>query len=213
MRDVAIKSICNKLIKQHNINLSEVVALDFYARGGDWQTQYYASQVKKIYAWEIESQFESQLKQNLPSSAEIKIGNSFELASSKESFFDMVVLDNPQGCYGNKNEYCEHFESLPLALNLLKESGGIIVFNVKATPWSYDDKKEWQFRRNSFYNLKDSSSLSEEFLFNFYKDFFHTRGYETVFSFWDKRPQEDGLYAFTVQLTKQKNEHHQKHNQ
>ena len=168
MKDTAIKQICSMLIDRYHINLSDKVALDFFAREGDWQTQYYADKVKKVHAWEINPKHEQALKRNLPENTDITIGNSFILAKQSNNFFDMVVLDNPQGCYGENKMYCEHFEALELSLNLLKKSGGLLVFNVKTQPFRYSDKKQWQKRRNNFYLLEDCSYLSEEFIFNFY---------------------------------------------
>ena len=73
MREIAIKRICNKLVNQYGIKLNDKVALDFFAREGDWQTQHYADKVKKVYAWEINPQHEQSLKRNLPASANVSI--------------------------------------------------------------------------------------------------------------------------------------------
>lgn len=202
MRNVAIKKICSKLHDHYKVDLGNMVVLDFFARAGDWQTQYFAKRVKKVYAWEIDSKFEKDLRENLPANSDITIGNSFDLAKNKNNFFDMVVLDNPQGCYGDNNSYCEHFEALPLIFTLLREEGGVVIFNMKTQPFSYSDKREWQARRNEFYNLSDCSNLKKDFVFAFYQEFFKERGYETEFMFWEKRPQEDGLYAVTARLRK-----------
>ena len=200
MRDIAIKKICNKLVNQYNIKLHDKIALDFFAREGDWQTQYYANKVKKIYAWEIESEYEQNLKNNLPDNATIMIDNSFALAEQTNNKFDIIVIDNPQMCFGKNNQYCEHFEAIELCLNLLAKESGILIFNIKTKPFDYDDKLEWQKKRNKFYSLEDSSFLTTEFVFDFYKNYFDIRGYNTKFAFLEKRPQEDGLYAFTSQL-------------
>jgi len=201
VREIAIKKICSKLINKYGIRLDDKVALDFFAREGDWQTQHYANKVKKIYAWEINSEHEKSLKYNLPENADISIGNSFVLAKQKINFFDIIVIDNPQGCFGENAMYCEHFEALETSLKLLKEEGGLLVFNVKTQPFDYEDKLDWQKKRNDFYQLSDSSYLAKDFVFNFYENFFNIRGYTTKFAFLEKRPQEDGLYSFTTQIT------------
>jgi hypothetical protein len=200
MKDAAIKNICSTLMEQYNISLKNMTALDFFAREGDWQTQYYAKKVKKLYAWEVDPIFEQKLKSNLPKGTEITIGNSFALAKEKNNFFDLVVLDNPQGCYGNNNMYCEHFEAIDPALELLKFNGGLLIFNVKTTPFNYEDKIEWQKRRNDFYSMEDCSDLNKEFIFDFYEKYFSERDYITKFAFLEKRPQETGLYAYTTQI-------------
>lgn len=202
MRDEAIKKICKILTEKYGILLNEKVALDFFAREGDWQTQYYAQRVKKIHAWEIDEKYKDKLRQNLPSNAEITIGDSFLLAKSESSLFDMVVIDNPQGCYGHEGKYCEHFEALPAALQLLKGDDGILIFNVKTIPFNYDNNIQWQKRRNDFYSLKDCSSLSKNFILQFYKKYLDKKGYQTNFAFLINRPQETGLESLTLQITR-----------
>ncbi len=202
MRDVAIKKICSKLVSHYNIKLEDKIALDFFAREADWQTQYYAERVKQVYAWEIEPKHEKGLKENLPNSAKITIGDSHILAKdfSPRGFFDIIVLDNPQGCYGKDNVYCEHFDALTPSADLLKDSGGLLIFNVKTKPFNYENNHRWQKRRNDFYNLEDCSNLSEDFVFKFYKDYFQKLGYETNLAFMQSRPQETGLSAMTIGL-------------
>ena len=197
MRDVAIKSIVRDL-QERGVDLGNMTALDFFAREGDWQTSYYANLVSKIHAWEIDPNFEVSLRKNLPSNAEIKIGDSYEHARECREKFDLIVLDNPQGCFGR--DYCEHFEAIPVILPLLKDVC-ILIFNVKSKPFNYEDKAEWRKKRDDFYGV-DATELSEEFIHNFYKDYFHELGYLVEFSFLTKRPQEEGLSAYTAKMTR-----------
>jgi len=200
MRDIAIKEICKKLSKEHNIDLGDKIALDFFAREGDWQTQYWAQRVKKVYAWEINESFKENLKKNLPIGSEVTIGDSFKLAQQTDVRFGMIVIDNPQGNYGQNKVYCEHFEALPLCLGLLSSGGGLLILNVKTKPFNYGSKELWKQRRNSFYAVEDASELSEEFVLQFYENYFLNFGFVTKFAFLEKRPQESGLSALTVQL-------------
>lgn len=196
MRDVAIKEIIARL-NMTGISLTKMKALDFFAREGDWQTQYYANRVAEIHAWELDPTFEGKLKENLPTNAKIAIGDSHVMAKSCKEKFDLIVLDNPQGCYGS---YCEHFDALPLALKLLKEEG-IVIFNVKYKPFDYEDKKEWQRRRNKFYGV-DSSFLTMDFIDHFYKNYLMSEGFDTLNHFSVNRPQEEGLSAYVSILRK-----------
>ena len=199
MRDVAIKKIVSRL-SENKIDLSSMKALDFFAREGDWQTAYYANLVAEIHAWEINPLFESSLRSNLPSNAKIVIGDSHSLASTCTEKFDLIVLDNPQGCYGES--YCEHFESLDAVIPLLNDSS-ILILNVKTKPFNYEDKHEWRQRRNQYYG-QDAIELKEDFVLSFYERLLRERGFSTEFSFMEKRPQEEGLSALTMKLTKVK---------
>jgi histidinol phosphatase-like enzyme len=85
--DTAIKKILSHL-EDDGVSLKELTALDFFAREGDWQTHQVAKKVSKIHAWEIDSKFEKKLRDNLPSNAEIVIGDSFETSKSNKEIFD-----------------------------------------------------------------------------------------------------------------------------
>lgn len=196
MRDIAIREIIRRLLDV-GTKLHEMKALDFFAREGDWQTCYYSKYVKQVYAWEIEPLFEKKLKENLPPTAKVTIGDSHILANNCSEKFDLIVLDNPQGCYGS---YCEHFDALPLALHLLMNES-IVIINVKYEPFDYENKLEWQKRRNEFYGT-DASFLSDEFIDQFYTCYFKKQGYDVEHHFSVKRPQEKGLKACVFKLRK-----------
>ncbi len=204
MKEVAIKKICDILENKYGVELNKKTALDFFARSGDWQTKYYAKKVKQIYAWEIDKRFENELKINLPENAVTEIGDSFLLSKKFENlnFFDFIVIDNPQGCYGKEESLCEHFEALPLCLKLLNQEDGLIVFNIKTKPFNYDDKAKWQMRRNIFYEKEDCSKLSKKFILNFYKNYFKKHKFDCEYMFLEKRPQESGLYALVAKVKK-----------
>ena len=199
MTDVAIRNIV-KHLDSRGIELGTMVALDFFAREGSWQTMHYAEKVKKLYAWEINPDFENSLKNNLPSGSQISIGDSFEIAKTTKEKFDLIVLDNPQGCFGKS--YCEHFDALPAALELMSNEG-VIIFNIKTQPYNYENNVPWQKRRNEFYGI-ESSNLEKDFIFNFYNTYISRLGFEVKFSFWEPRPQENNLYAYVAKVVRRK---------
>jgi hypothetical protein len=200
VRNQAIKKICTVLESDNLFDLEGSLALDFFAREGDWQTKYIAEKVHQIHAWEVNPLFEKELRKNLPQGSQIVIGNSFEMASQKQNIFDVLIFDNPQGCYGPANQYCEHFDALPLIPNLIKPEGGLIIFNVKLEPFDYESKTLWQRRRNLFFGVKDASKLTTEFAQTFYNDFFCQMAYKVEFSFLVPRPQETGLYSMVTRI-------------
>jgi hypothetical protein len=185
MRGKAMLKICKKLTKK-GIDLKKFVALEFFAREGDWQTQSFANKVKELHAWEIDPIFESALKKNLPHAC-IRIGNSYELASEKVYFerFDFIVIDNPQNTFG---DYCEHFEALPLIKNLLKNDG-IVIFDINLAPFDYDKFPLWRQKRFDYYSV-DATKLTSNFMLNFYSKFFNSQGFDIKFCFEEKRNKE-----------------------
>ena len=198
--DNAIKKICTTL-EDKGIKLSSLKALDFFAREGDWQTQYYANKVKQVHAWEIDRRFEKKLRHNLPQNSKITIGNSFELILECDEKFDLVSIDNPQGVFGDEKQYCEHFEALPLIIRVLKKKS-IIIFNVKTRPYNYLTQKDWQKKRNRFYKLEDCSNIEESFIKLFYEKLLSSYGYLTKYSFLNSRLQENNLFALTMVIEK-----------
>lgn len=186
MRGQALEKIVKKL-EREEYDFSRKVALEFFAREGDWQTIQYADKVKSLDAWEISSEFETALRSNLPS-ANVTIGDSFLLAkeASNQHKYDFVVIDNPQMIYAGK---CEHFEALELVDNILSDSG-IVIFNVNKAPFDYDKTSAWAKRRNSFYKLDDCSTLSSEYLLDFYTDYFKQRGFIVQDCYEQKRNEE-----------------------
>ena len=209
IRNLGMIKICNRLKSNYNIDMSKMIALSFYAREGSWQTSIIAEKVKKIYAWEVDEKFKIKLKNNLPKNADIKIGDSFviSLDNTYRNKFDVLVFDNPAGCYGSKkrdsNElYCEHFEALELVPKLINNNFGIVIFNIKSNPFNYVNFPEWQKRRNSYYGVKDASNLDIDFLKDFYDSKFKDMGFSIKFSFLKHRMQQADLYALTIGLEK-----------
>ena len=181
-------------LKKLGYDLTSMNALELFARTGGWQTEQYAKEVSNVTAWEIDKSFQKDLENNLPPGSHIEIGNSHELIKKTRQRYKLIVSDNPMGCYGN---YCEHFDILDDVFNVMSDKA-ILCLNVKTKPFNYDNKKQWQKRRNHFYNRKDASNLSKDFVVNFYKDFAEKKNKKVSHVIWKKRPQEEGLYLLTL---------------
>lgn len=181
--------MCQRLAKL-GIDLSAMDALEFFAREGDWQTTAYADKVKTLTVWEINPRFEENLTRNLPD-AKVVIGDSFELAQTTRPIYDFIIFDNPMGLYGG---HCEHFEALSLVKNLL-DAPGIVIFNVNHNPFNIDKQPEWSRRRKEFYGW---DKVDIPFLIDFYRDYFRKLGYETNFSFEQKRTDYMSYLVFCL---------------
>jgi len=187
--------VCARL-KSMGFDLSKRRGLEFFAREGDWQTISYAGEIARLDAWEIDPKFEQTLRANLPK-AQIRIGDSFKLAAQKEytEAFDFIVYDNPQGLFGDKNQYCEHFEALE-TIDPLIGSQAIIIFNINREPFNYENFPDWQRRREQFYRRANTSLLDEKFLLSFYRDYFQARGLELLEVFIE--PRHERYLAYFV---------------
>jgi hypothetical protein len=172
-----------QILKGKGLDLSQMRALEVFAREGDWQTIAYADEVKSLEAWEINPVFKNGLRKNLPK-AKIKITDSIKEIKKKEHFdkFDFIVVDNPQNCYGPNSKYCEHFDVIPDICRLLNKKG-IIIFNINKNPFNFKRFPRWQEMRAKFYERKGTNRLSIQWLLNFYKNLFKKSGYSTKFCF------------------------------
>jgi hypothetical protein len=196
-----MRRVCARL-SALGIDLASRDALEFFAREGDWQTVSYAREVARLDVWEIDPGFESALRENLPR-ARVRIGNSFELAAEEEfaGQFDFIVFDNPQGIFGEKDRYCEHFEALETVPRLMKPEA-VVIFNVNREPFDYERFPAWQLRRNRFYARDQTSRLDEGFLMDFYRRYFEARGIEVRQAFIEPRHDRYLVY-FVAALVKQ----------
>lgn len=185
MRGEAMKLLCARLAKMGE-PLEEYRALEFFARTGNWQTTSYMPKVKNITAWEIEREYEPDLRRNLPN-AEIRIGDSYKMAREKchSGAFEFIVFDNPQNVFG---EHCEHFDALPLLSQLMADRG-VVVFNINHQPFYYEQSPEWQKRREEYYGC-DATSLDSSFMEEFYSRLFKNMGFKSRFIFEEQRNNE-----------------------
>lgn len=194
MRGEAMGRVCERLSRGGHA-LASYDALEFFAREGDWQTSVYAGRVASLEAWEVDAAFEANLRRNLPA-ATIRMVDSYAFGAAYDRRFDLIVVDNPQSCFGPDGCFCEHFEALPIALRLLK-STGLVVFNLNWAPFNFDAHPQWRERRAEYYGRADTARLSvEAFLLPFYADLFRRLGRATRACF--SEPRNDQYLAYAV---------------
>lgn len=198
MKDDAIKKIYDYFTHK-GYDFSNKSLLDLFARDGSWQTSFLAKKVNTVEAWEIDKKFEKSLKSNLPPKSKIKICNSIDNIKIEKSKFDIIVFDNPMGCYGKNKEYSEHFDIIK-SFSKVSNDTVMIIFNVKTVPFNYKDNIQWQKRRNKFYKVSCAKSLSLDFLKTFYDDLIKNLSFKIKDTKIEKRPQETGLYQFAYLL-------------
>lgn len=186
MWEDATNELINKL-ETKGMHFDNLNAIELFGRDGSWQTKLFAKKVKTLEVWEINKEFEKQLRENLPNS-KVKIIDSIKTLQENENFrtFDLILIDNPNNTYGPcdnisvNGKYCEHFDILK-NIGKLIDKKAIIIFNVNRKPFNYSKFSEWKKRRNEFYGKVDAGDLSIEDLKTFYEDFFKKMGFETIF--------------------------------
>jgi hypothetical protein len=192
-----MRRVCDELVAR-GFDLSRARALEFFAREGDWQASAYAGRVATLEAWEVDASREERLRANLPG-ATVRIVDSILFAARAENRgrFDLVVFDNPQGCFGPGGRYCEHFDALDASFGLLADRA-VVVFNVNRAPFDFARFPAWQARRADFYGVPETGRLRVEFLLGFYRELFERRGYGSPFGF--EVPRNADYLSYLVYL-------------
>lgn len=190
--------ICERL-EQSGFPLSEAHAVEVFARQGDWHTLDYYGKIASLEAWEIDEAHLPALRKNLPN-AEIKNVDSIRYIQSPVNHrsADLVIIDNPQNTFGDNGEYCEHFDVVDPALDVLR-SGGVIIFNVNIEPFDYENSPDWKLRREQFYGNVNTASMSLDWLSNFYQQRFKESGRSVKDTL--RVARTDYLYYFAYRLS------------
>lgn len=184
----ATKELIEQL-EERGADINKLKALELFGRKADWHTVLFYKKIKSLEVWEINQNYEEDLKKNLPN-AIIKIQDSIETLKESNNLpkFDLILIDNPMNMFGyidkknNEKKYCEHFDVIE-HIGKIIDNNAILIFNVNRMPFNYTDNNEWRLKREKFYNIKNTNEISINFLFDFYKKKFETQGFQTEFVF------------------------------
>lgn len=199
VKGLGMTKLCHDLIKS-GFDLSQKDALEMFGRKGDWHTVDYSRMVKSLEVWEIDAQYNDDLRKNLPL-AVIKNVDSIEFSRAPENRgrFDFIVIDNPMSNYGPNGKYSEHFDVIESACAMVRHNG-VLVFNVNVQPYDYDNHPAWKKRREKFYGKADASCLSLDELVDFYAELFASSQLRVVHTVHYER--NDFLYYLMFRLQK-----------
>ena len=197
-------------IEKRGILLEKLNALEMFARDGTWHTTYYENKVKTLEVWEVDPNWEKDLKKNLPK-AKVRILDSIKNIQTykKLSKFSLIVIDNPMNIYGDEcidigNMHCEHFDVIN-NINKIMDKEAVVVFNVNRCPFDYDKFPIWKNRREEFYGNENSDNMTLDFLFDFYEKLFKNLNLKTLFRFSVDRmlnERDNTIYYFVYKLKK-----------
>jgi len=191
-------------LRKRDVNPGDLHALEVFGREGDWQTQYYARDVSTLDVWEINPEYETALRQNLPD-AELKITDSYEEMRNTSRRYNLIVVDNQ---FSFSGEHCEHFDFFPDIFRICMDLT-ILVLRVilevddsflRAYPYVFNDRQLAQ--RGSFYKTNHPEKLSFGEMIGVYKDLALANGFVVGWYFF--QPQERfGCYWLTLKIKRQ----------
>ena len=112
-----------KLLRAHGVNLATLDVLEPFGRDGNFHTKDYYPLVHSLDIWELDRQFETALRRNLPR-AEVKIVDSFAEIETTPKRYNCVVIDNPSFDFGDHSEHFDFFEKI---FRVLRNEAYVIV--------------------------------------------------------------------------------------
>lgn len=112
-------------LEKRGVDLSGLDVLEVFGGDGSLHVGDYASKVRSLEAWEINSSLVERFKANFPWASVLRI-DSYQFARCLDQDFGMVVVDNsPTAIRGHH----EHFDLFPHVFDLIGERG-VLVLNV-----------------------------------------------------------------------------------
>ena len=137
-------------------------ALEVFGCTGERLTKHCAPPVRSVEVWEIDPSLEPALRRNLPT-ATVRITDSFAEIKRTLSRFDLVVVDNPVGCFGDGR--CEHFDLFPDVARVLSDDSMLVLLVCSGDdpvtraryPNLFDEPQ--LARRRSFYGVADPREI------------------------------------------------------
>ena len=137
-------------------------ALEVFGCTGERLTRHYAPLVRSVEVWEIDPSLEPALRRNV-ATATVRITDSFAEIKTTPSRFDLVVVDNPVGCFGDGR--CEHFDRFPDLGRVLSDDSMLVLLVCSGTdpvtraryPSLFEEPHLG--RRCSFYGVADPREI------------------------------------------------------
>lgn len=173
-------------------DLTDMVALDMFARDGSLTVSRYRDKVRILDLWELNAEHEAALRSFAP--RELKIGCSYQNLAAilpENRQYDLLVIDTPQGSYrdGFGQSRVEHFD-LMYQLHKIMSDSCVLIFYVNKMPYNRDevgdygndsysnyDFDQWLAARQNFYGVQPGEELSEEKALRQYKRVFQGHGF------------------------------------
>ena len=202
-----VEKLVQKILNKSS--LSNLQALDIFARNGESTTKYYSKFYTKhcssLELWEIEGKHRSALEQRFPQ-AEVKIIDSFKQLRITDKKYSFITVDNPVEDYGENLEHSEHFDLFPDVFRVCADSTILIMDIIpyaNGTVRRYYPKlftEQHLARRASFYRTQHPEKLSLEEMVNAYRIYAEANGFSIDWHITQKRLGSIHLLALKINM-------------
>ncbi len=133
-------------LERRGVRLKEMQALEVFAHSGFLHTRDYHPHVATLEAWELDPRQEVELRRNLPG-ADIKITDSYEEIRKTPRRYNLILLDAPDGVYGDHDQYCEHFQMLSEVFQVAADATVLVVNVVPGYPDVPPERSQFTAKR------------------------------------------------------------------
>jgi hypothetical protein len=183
----SIEVVLNKITAKE-VKLEGIFALQTFGGTGNGMERFYKDKVNELDVWEIEKSFEKKLKGNLPN-ANIKITDSFKEIQKTEKKYNMILIDNPMGVFG---EHCEHFDMYMECFKVMRDECIVvldIIPNLKniSKKFTYIKNSNNILSRKLFYRFHDPLNIPIEAMVQTYREIANKNGFEIKWYFTEER--------------------------
>lgn len=192
-------------LKQRNVPLRRMDALEMFGGDGGRHTVDYQSLVRTLEVWEADGGYGPSLRKNLPG-ARIKITDSFTELRKTANSYDLIVIDCAAGLYGPAPHYCEHFEIFSPSLFRIARGSAVIVVNVfpdlrpyvkQSTRW-----REYLSRRSAFYKTSQPELVPIDAMLEVYGCIANAAEFDIVWHFTLRRTWRSKLYYLAMSVAR-----------
>jgi hypothetical protein len=183
------------------VRLAELHALEVFAHSGFLHARDYFARVAHLEAWEIDPGQEAALRRNLPGAA-LKITDSFQEIRQTPRRFGLILIDAPEQVFGDRGQYCEHFDMLPEVFRAAADDA-VLIFNVM--PHAGNPRRR-RFTaahleaRRRFYMSDHPAQIPFAEMLPVYRRIIESRGFELEWYFTRPRTRDGRLIYFALKV-------------
>jgi hypothetical protein len=180
-----------KGLKRRSVDLRTRNGLDVYGGTGFRTTKHYAPLLRSLEVWEINPNFEPELRRNLPNAC-VKIVDSYEEINRAHGKYSFIHVDSPVSTHGG---HVEHFDLFPHIFRLMDDDSVLVIHVISqadprtsAHPDYTDLLDEARVaRRSSFYETEQSDNIPLEQLAAHYRRLMEKNGLTLEWHFFTRR--------------------------
>ena len=158
-------------LRRRGVDPSSLQALEVFGHVGKMVTVDYASAVAGLEVWEIEQQFETELRRNVPQAC-VRIVDSYVQLRLTTRKFGLVVVDNGAMC----GKHYEHFGVFPDVFRVL-EDFAVLILNVVPEVYVQDAMTSEHHRRRQDFYERDPNHVPLEEMIRVYRRLANTSGF------------------------------------